>query len=178
MQFYLADWRHTHTFTQKAKKIKVVTSLCASSPSPTIVGVVAPGPDSSGVVGEPSPAPLVRTRRSTTGRTVAPPVRVSTNRPCRATSAGTSEEEGSAFYTEVEPFWREHTERPLGDSTRPSNHDQTLPFVRRGSALRSAPFLAPPLSLSLHPARAGGVRSGSGPRKSFPQNEAPPLHDL
>ena len=110
MQFYLADWCHTHTFTQKAKKRKVVTSQCASSLSPTIVVVVAPGPDSSGVVGEPSPAPLVRTRRSTTGRTVAPPVRVSTNRPRRATSAGTSEEEGSAFYTEVEPFWREHRE--------------------------------------------------------------------
>ena len=100
MQFYLADWRHTHTFRQNPKETEVATSLCASSPSPTIVGVVAPGPDSSGVVGEPSPAPLVRTRRSTTGRTAAPPVRISTNRPCRATSVGTSEEEGNASLLE------------------------------------------------------------------------------
>ena len=156
----------THTFTQKAKKRKVVTSLCASSPSPTIVGVVAPGSDSSGVVGEPSPAPLVWTRRSTTGRTAAPPVRVSTNRPRRATSAGTSEEEGSAFTIRQRSSLSggsteslDHDQRrttirlqPRSDQTRLDSHEKDqarpraalyLPFVRRGSA----PFLAPPLSL-------------------------------
>ena len=54
----------------------------------------------SHAAGEPSPAPLVWTRRSTTGRTATPPVRVSSNRPRRATSVGTSEEEGSASQKE------------------------------------------------------------------------------
>ena len=43
----LTDWRHTHTFTQNPKEKKVVTSLCASSPSPATAT-----PSSSGVVGE------------------------------------------------------------------------------------------------------------------------------
>ena len=68
MQFYLADWRHTHTFTQKAKKRKVGPPFAwPSTPSPTTVGVVAPGPDSSGVVGEflEAGVPQARVGRST-----------------------------------------------------------------------------------------------------------------
>jgi len=60
-QFYLKDWRHTHTFTQNPKEMEVATSLW-SSPS-----LVTATPSSSGVVRElvPRAARVVRSTART-----------------------------------------------------------------------------------------------------------------
>ena len=60
-QFYLMDWRHTHTFTQNPKEMEVATSLW-SSPS---LGTATPS--SSGVVHElvPRAARVVRSTART-----------------------------------------------------------------------------------------------------------------
>ena len=58
-QFYLIDWRHTHTFTQNPKETKVATSLaCTEFFSAPLA------PSSSGVVGELVPR-ATRVGRST-----------------------------------------------------------------------------------------------------------------
>ena len=69
--------------------------------------------------------------------------------------------------------------RTKGSALSRSPRRSTL-FVAQAPPHRSAPSW-PRLSRfpSTPPVRgAGGFRSGSGPRKSFPQNQAPPSHEL
>ena len=104
------------------------------------------------VAGEPSPA------LSSSGRAGPPqatlrrlPSASPTNRPRRATSAGTSEGKRALNQGEREheprrdthrAFWRR--DREGRESIRDREPRICSPFIRRGSALRSAPFAAPP----------------------------------
>ena len=88
-QFLLTDTVPQHPYKNKRKEGTSLSGRRVLLPRPLAWSCLVP---TSHAAGEPSPAPLIRTRRSTTGRTAAPPVRVSTNWPRRATSAGTSEE--------------------------------------------------------------------------------------
>jgi len=198
------------------------------------------------VAGEPSPA------LSSSGRAGPPqaalrrlPSASPTNRPRRATSAGTSEEGEEVVHHRESSSGPEAHEpaRDRGSSSGPEAHEPAIakrdpfrkraptrhttslhttslatrllsafsfsarvspqptlprarvpPLVERGSALRSAPFSAPPPFELLReasrrgacplappsPRRAGDEESQFWLRskKLFPQNQTPPLHDL
>ena len=142
------------------------------------------------MAGEPSPALLFRTRRSTTQPALP---RLPSVPPLTGRSPSRERWSSSDFRflpsAQVSP---QPTSFPRQDQTRQDPEGPCCPpFVARGSTLRSAPFSAPPpfellleasrrgaraLSLSLHPAPCGGRGSQFWlrARELFPQNETLP----
>ena len=130
--------------------------------------------------GEPSPALLVRTRRSTTQPTLPRIPSVPPGQAARqAASAGPRrrpkrqelfrrQEETKDSATLSAPGTRGETKTKKDSGDKDSGRSVRPTFVAWGSAPRSAPrsapFLAPPLLLSLHPSPCGGRGSQFWPR--------------
>ena len=179
-QFYLLDTAPQHAY--KNPKRKEGTSLDGRRVlSPTTVGVVAPGPDLSRGRRTLSGTPRSDAQVHHTTGAAASPVRASLDRPLATPRAQDQDEDQNDRNSKTKTRTKTTGRQRRGPRRKKTQEGPSCPpFVARGSAPRSAPFLAPPLSLSLHPAPCGGRVSQFWLRAKelFPQNEAPPLHDL